>query len=567
MAVVAVAAVAAVVAPRQVADPTSVVSPSREDPLVAAVSEAVGGVRGRRAGGAAPSRWPWGAGALGVLPLLATGTMLLAVLTRQHCRRTLWASPDQFTHACYSDVPALYGAAGLPDGALPYLDAVAGDHLAQPVGTGGLLWLLSLVAPGGADELRWAFDLAAVLLAVAFVALVLAVAALARHRPWDAALVALSPAVVTGAVVSLDLVAVALAVLGVLAFSRERPLLAGVLVGLSVTTRPLGVVVLLALLLLAVRTGRWAAVGATCASAVLTWVLTNVPVLVLSSEGWRAYFSAAWSSPPGYGSLWLLPRLVADEVGTGALPTLPGWIGFAGVGAVVAGALVLALLPRDLRDDVRPRNPWVWLPVLAVVVCAPFVLVRVGPRLLAGADDLGIDGPARWFAVVGYVVVLVAVALFTLSTDRRPRLPAVVLLLLVGVLVVSPSLPVQAGLWVLPFAALAVPRWRDLLVFGAAEAAYATGTWFYLYGLSVENRGLPPWAYALLVLVRVGALGWLAWRAVAVSRWPQDDVVRTPVPDDALPDDVGLADEADDPAAGDLEDAPDALVVSFSGTG
>lgn len=541
---------------------------------MAAVSEAVGGVRGRRAGGTAPSRWPWGAGALGVLPLLATGTMVLAVLTRQHCRGTLWASPDQFTNACYSDIPALYASAGLPDGAVPYLDAVAGAHLAQPVGTGVGLWLVSLVAPGGPDEVRWAFDVAAIALAVAFVALVLAVAALARHRPWDAALVALSPAVVTGAVVSLDLVAVALAVLGVLAFSRDRPTLAGVLLGLAVTTRPLGVVVLVALLLLAVRTGRWAAVGATTVAAMLTWMLTNVPVLVLSSEGWRAYWSTAWSSPPGYGSLWLLPRLLADEMGTGALPPLPGWVGFVGLGAVAAGAVVLALLPRDVREDVRPRNPWIWLPVLAVVVCAPFVLVRVGPQLLAGADGLGIDGPVRWLAVVGCAVVLVAVTLFTLSTDRRPRLPAVVLLLLVGVLVVSPSLPVQASLWVLPFAALAVPRWRDLLVWGAVEAAYATGTWFYLYGLSVENRGLPPWAYALLLLVRVGGLVWLAWRAVAVSRWPQDDVVRTPVPDDPDPverdQSVGpLRDDdrgTDDPAAGDLEDAPDALVVSFSGS-
>ncbi len=556
----AAAAATAAAAPHPVADaPAPVASPTREDPFVAAVSEAAGGVRGRRAGGPERSWLPWGAGALGVLPLMATATMLLAVLLRQHCRVTLWASPDQFTHACYSDVPALYGSAGLVDGALPYLDAVGGEHLTQPVGTGFWLWLLSLPAPGGPQELRWVFDLATVLITLAFVAVVLAVAALARHRPWDAALVALSPVVATGALVSLDLVAVALAVLGVLAFSRERPVVAGVLVGLAVTTRPLAVVVLLALVLLAVRTGRWAAVGTTGAAAVLAWLLTNVPVLVLSSDGWGAYWSAAWSSPPGYGSLWLLPRLVGDEVGTGAVPPVPGWVGFAGVAAVGVGALVLALLPRDLREDVRPRNPWVWLPVLAAVVCAPFLLVRVGPGVLRGAGGLGIDGPVRWWAVVGYAVVLVAVALLTLSAERRPRLPAVVLLLLVGFLVVSPSLPVQAGLWVLPFAALAVPRWRDLLAWGCVEAAYATGTWFYLYGLSVENRGLPPWAYGLLVLVRVGALLWLAWRAVSVSRWPEDDVVRT------FSREAGLDD--DDPAAGDLEDAPDALVVTFAGNG
>lgn len=544
-----VAAAAAAARVAEVRPP--VVSPTREDPFVAAVSEAVGGVRGPRAGGPARTRGPWGAGALGVLPLLATGSMLVAVLLRQHCRTTLWASPDQFTHACYSDVPALYGTAGLADGAVPYLDAVGGAHLAQPVGTGFGLWLISLVLPGGPDEARWAFDVAAVAIALALVATVLAVAVLARRRPWDAALVALSPVVVTGSLVSLDLVAVALAVLGVLALSRERPALAGVLVGLALTTRPIAVVVLVAVLLLAARTGRWAAAGTATVAAGLTWLLANVPVLVLSSEGWGAYWSTVWSSPPGYGSLWLLPRLVSEEVGTAAAPALPGWAGFAGLGVLVAAALVWVLLPAPLRADLRPRHPWVLLPVAAVVAAAPFLLVRLAPQLLGGAGDLGIDGPVRWFTVLGYVAVLAAVALFTLSATRRPRLPVVVLLLLVGFLVVAPSMPVQAALWVLPFAALAVPSWRDLLVWGSVEAAYATGTWFYLYGLSVENRGLPPWAYALLVLVRVGALLWLAWRAVAVSRWPEDDVVR------ALGD--------DDPAAGELEDAPDALLVSFGG--
>jgi len=125
-----------------------------------------------------------------------------------------------------------------------------------------------------------------------------------------------------------------------------------------------------------------------------------------------------------------------------------------------------------------------------------------------------------------------------------------VLLLVVGVLVVGVAIPVQASLLVLAFAALALPSWRDLLLWGAVEAAYATGTWFYLYAQSEPSRGLPPWAYAMLLVARVAALGWLAWRAVEVSRDPRLDAVR--------------ATGRDDPAAGDLEDAPDAVVVRFT---
>ncbi len=530
-------------------------APSREDPLVGFLSESAGGVLGRHAGRRAASGAPWGvSGALGVLPLLAVGTLGVAVLLRQHCRTTLWASPDQFTHACYSDVPALYASSGLDVGTLPYLEVAAGgQHLAQPVGTGFVLWLLSLVAPGGRTEVRWAFDLAAVLVALALVALVLAVAALARRRPWDAALVALSPAVAATALVSLDLLFVALAVLGVLAFARGRPVAAGVLLGLAAAGRPLAVVVVVALWLLAARTGRWSAVGAVSGSAALTWAVVNVPVLVLAADGWRAYWQAQWAAPAGYGSLWLLPRLVSDEVGSGALPTLPGWVSFLGLGLVVVAGVVWALLPADLREDLRPGGPWVWVPLALALVALPPLLVRFGSGVLGRATGMRMEGSLRWWVLGATVLVVVAVALFVLSARRRPRLPVVVLLLLLGVLAVAPTVPVQAGLWVLPFAALAVPRWRDLLAWGAVEAAYATGTWLYLYGLSVENRGLPPWAYALLVVARFAAAGWLAYRAVSLSRWPQDDVVRTgPARDD-------------DPAGGDLEDAPDALVVSFAG--
>ncbi len=486
-----------------------------------------------------------------MLPGLAAATMVLAVLLRDHCRGTLWASPDQFTHACYSDIPALYGASGLSSGVLPYLETSGGQHLAQPVGTGVGLWLLSALVPQGPEELRWAFDVAAVLLTVALVVLVLAVAALARRRPWDAAMVAASPVVVTAGLVSLDLAAVTLAVLAVLALARRRPVFAGVLLGVGVATRPIAVLILVALLLLAARTGRWSGVTAVAGATVLTWLAVNVPVAVLSLDGWSAYWSSVWATPVGYGSLWLLPQLVATELGDQpALSRPPGWLGLSGLALVVAGGALLAALPAPVRRRWTPRKPRVAVPVVALLVVVPALAVRYGPTALRWVSGYQLSGSAgRWIALVGGCMVLLAVAAFTLSAQRRPRLPVVVLLLVIGVLLVSPSIPVQASLWVLPFAVLAVPSWRDLLLWGSVEATYATGTWLYLYGLSVADRGLPAWLYALLTFARVGAMLWLAWRALEISRWPQDDPVRDPA--------LG----SDDPAAGELEHAPDALVV------
>jgi uncharacterized membrane protein len=455
------------------------VSPSREDSVVRAASEVAGGPAGDHVG--AGRHGPFGAARL--LVLAVTATTVLALLTRQHCRTTLWASPDQFTHACYSDLPAVYLTSGLQGGTVPYLEEAGGEFLALPVGTGGLLWLLARLVPGSAAEgeaSRWLFDLAVLLVAVAAAALVVAVVALAGRRPWDAAIVAASPVLVVASLVSLDLVAVALAVGGLSLFSRSRPLAAGLLLGLAVAVRPILVLVLVALAVLALRTGRGRPVRAAVLGAMAVAVPLNLAVLVASPSGWAAYPRSLLEAPVGYGSLWLLPQLAGYPV------------------------------PADV---------------------------------------------ARWSSAALSVLVVVGVAVFALGVGRRPRLPVVVLLLLVGVGVVGVALPVQASLLVLPFAALAVPRWRDLLPWGAVEAAATTGTWFYLYAQSEPSRGLPPWAYAVLVVARVAALCWLAARAVQISRDPCGDPVRTPVDDPAA--------GRDDPAAGPLEGAPDAVVVRF----
>ena len=456
------------------------VAPSRDDGVVRAASEVAGGPAGSHVGVGRHGRWT----ATPLLVLAVTATTGLAVLARQHCRTTLWASPDQFTHACYSDLPAVYLTSGLDAGAVPYLDPVGGAFLAAPVGTGGLLWMLSQLVPGdlvAGEAALWLFDLGVLLIALAAVATVLAVVGLSGRRPWDGALVALSPVLVTGSLVSVDLVAVALAALGVWSFARRRPALAGVLLGLAATVRPITGLVLLALFLLGVRTGRRRPVRVALLAAAVVVLAANLPVLIASPEGWWAYPASLLEAPVGYGSLWLLPQLAG-------------------------------------------------YPVPASV--------------------------ARWVAAVLALLVVVAVALFVLGVRRRPRFAVVVLLLVVGVLVVGVAIPVQTTLLVLPFAALALPRWKDLLVWGALEAAYATGTWFYLYAQSEPSRGLPPWAYAMLLTARVAALCWLAWRAVEVSRDPALDPVRSPSEDPHG--------ARDDPAAGELEDAPDALVVRFS---
>ena len=101
----------------------------------------------------------------------------------------------------------------------------------------------------------------------------------------------------------------------------------------------------------------------------------------------------------------------------------------------------------------------------------------------------------------------------------------------------------QFVLWVLPLAVLARPRWRDLLVWQAAEAVYFVAIWWYLVGYGTQDPGLPaPW------YVAATAVHWLgtAWLLALVVR----DILR-PGRDPVRSD--GFAEDVDDPGGGVLD--------------
>lgn len=451
-----------------------VVAPSREDPLVRQLSAVVGGPVGGRV---RQGRHGWWVAAR-VLVVLAMVVLALGVVQKQHCRAQGWSTPDQFFHACYSDLPLLYETSGLAQGGVPYVDAAGGSYLAQPVLTGLVMWAVGRVTPTSATSLardRWYFDVSTVLIAVLVVALVaLTSAAAGRRRAWDASLVALSPLLALSALVSLDLLGVTLAAAALLAWARSRPLLAGVLLGLAVTARTYPAVLLIVLALFALRTGRWRAWSITAAAALGTTIAVLGPWLAVNAPGVEAAYTSWSGSTAGYGSLWLLPQ---------ALPS-----------------------------DPRPR----WVSSLGL---APHTL---------SADAV------TALAVSGIGLAVVVGLLLTLATDRRPRVAQVAFVVLAVVVLTGKSWPVQASLWLLPLAALARPRWRDHLVWVSAEVVYFVGVWLYVAGQSTPDRGLPGSWYSLLLVVRAAGLLWLVSCVVRDARRPGRDVVRASGEDDAL---------------------------------
>ena len=124
--------------------------------------------------------------------------------------------------------------------------------------TGMAMWLSAKFVPSSDDpakRTRWYFDINALGLALAAGVAVGATALLAGRRPWDAAMFATRADVGARGDDQLGPVAVALLTLAMLAWAREKPAAAGVLIGLAaVTGSPL--FLLGPLLVLCLRAGR-----------------------------------------------------------------------------------------------------------------------------------------------------------------------------------------------------------------------------------------------------------------------------------------------------------------------
>jgi Glycosyltransferase family 87 len=355
------------------------VAPTRTDPVVAAASQIVGGPLGRYAALARHTgRTAWQPAAA-VLVGLSSLTIALGVLQKAHCFTKGWSSPDQLLHACYSDLPILYQAANLGQ-TMPYLPG--SKPLDQPVISGLVMWLVGLAVPDGSAlvQQQWYFALWVVLITVMVMALVVVTVWSVPDSPWRAAHVALSPVLVLAGLLSVDLLGVLLTSVALLAWGRNKVVSAGFMLGLAIAARSYPLVILVAIGLLAVRSGRMRAWARLAGMALVTWFAVSLPWLLTSSDAVLLTYRTWWQSPAGYGSLWLVPALLGHDLSPAAVTGLAitGWLLAVLVGALFALSLnrrptvaeisLVMLVVVLVTDKAVPVQATLWLlPLIALV--------------------------------------------------------------------------------------------------------------------------------------------------------------------------------------------------------
>ena len=369
----------------------TVVVPADEDPVAAAGSEVLGGAPGRRA--LLGVSWWTAARVLAVCTIIV---FALGMVQKVPCYDSGWfyGTTAQYDHACYSDIPHMFALRGFSVGTVPYLDRIPGatdihmQYLEYPVLSGLFMWFASWLTPSGGSDMHreqiyWLLNSG--MLMVCAVVAVIAVMRTHRRRPWDALLFALAPVLALDGTVNWDLLAVAVTALALACWANRRVVWTGVLLGLAVSAKFYPLLLLVPLLALCWRAGRLREFGQTAAAAAGTWLVLNLPFMLLNFKGWATFWTYNASRGVDYGSFWLI--LSQNGVVSWSTTT---------VNTVIVLLMALCALGvgwLGLGAQRRPR-----LAQLAFLIVAAFVLTNkvYSPQYVLWLVPLAVLARPRW---------------------------------------------------------------------------------------------------------------------------------------------------------------------------
>jgi len=340
--------------------------------------------------------WPWA--------FLALTLNFAALMARQvPCQN----GETKYLALCYSDIRVLWYWRGLQDGKIPFLQA----DVEYPVLTGAfmevgrrLVLLLGGKSQPGlstadivqADQLF--MGVTALLIFVLFGVLVWA--HLKMHRPWDALMIAVSPAILTAGLINWDALVVALTSLALLAWARKQHALAGIWIGLGIAAKLYPALLLGPLFILAVRTGKWREFFVTLGATAAAWVAVNLPVYLASPDGWAYFWTFNVDRGADLGSLWYALQLAGI--------TIPGLSRLESV-LMVLGALAIAAILL-----LAPRRPRLSQGAFLIVVLFLVVNKVYSPQYVLWLLPLLVLARPKWldWAMFGLAETLYYVAIW-----------------------------------------------------------------------------------------------------------------------------------------------------------
>lgn len=362
------------------------VVPSHDDALVAANTELIGGPSGKYSRG---NRW-WSP--LRVIVIVTGLAYALGYWLDSACRNTNWASPQRYEHLCYTDIHPYFSLKGFSEGIFPYLGNAKPEQLVDSPLLVGLFMEFSAritsVINGiwpSEDHAVAFYNVTVVLLFLALLVVVITTVKTVSNRPWDAAMIAVAPMMILAATISWDLIAIAFVALAFWAQSRNTTVGTGLFLGLALCSANYPIAVVIAFLVIAIRTKEWNRIVNLVGITAITWFVINVPFAIAHFDSWVVIYRHAIEAGAELGSAWYaLNQLGGPTLSTNLLNAASVMLFLAAVAAVAA---------ITVRAPKTPR-----LAQISFLMVAAFALTAKGfsPQFSLWLIPLAVLARPRW---------------------------------------------------------------------------------------------------------------------------------------------------------------------------
>jgi uncharacterized membrane protein len=243
--------------------------------------------------------------AIGAVILLALFMGALSFIKFDHCYNKSWVVPDVYTHACYSDIPALYGERDLVNNTWPYSSAT--NSVEYPPITGVVMWATSLITPHGLENFHFYYLINVFLLLLLFVGSALLVW---HMNPGSWHLFVIAPAVVASLFINWDMWAVLTALAAIYWFDRKKYDYSGLALGISVATKFFPIVLLIPAFLIFWKRSQVKSAIRYFSISMGLWVLINLPFALFTPSGWWRFFKLNGSRGADFGSIYYSLQLL-----------------------------------------------------------------------------------------------------------------------------------------------------------------------------------------------------------------------------------------------------------------
>ncbi|MDA2963468.1 MAG: mannosyltransferase [Actinomycetota bacterium] len=328
-----------------------------------------------------------------VLLALAVLASLISFTKFSHCEGTAWASPDQYIHACYSDIPALFGERDLDKNQWPYTSDT--NAVEYPVITGMVMFVTALFT----DSFVAYFNINVLLLVLLFIFLVFLTS---KIKPEFSYLLPVAPAMIASLFINWDLWAIISMMLAIFWFDRQAYSYSAIAIGISISTKFLPIFLLLPIAFILWRGDHIRELVKYLVTTVGIWLAINLAFIVTTPTGWLRFYKLNLERGADWGSLWLaLNQLGLDLANLNYLSLLLLLIGISSIAIfffkikstpTLTSVAFIVLATVMLASKVYSPQYVLWLTPLAIIA-------------LTNAKDL----PAFWIWQGGEIIYHIAI--------------------------------------------------------------------------------------------------------------------------------------------------------------